>query len=329
MVADQTLDRLATHQVRDEGTHVAALGDVAGVAEAVHQLRPRASGAGGVPTELGRLTGEPIPGQGRQHEVERVLRASAVRGGVGQRTDRIQQLDDRAGPTVGHDQRQRGVVSRLHVDEVNVHAVDLGRELRYRVQPRLHAAEVVLVRPVVRKRTDRRELDALRPIVDELLGGPTRRDDAASKVGQRVVGNVDLEWADLDGGLDSSAHGDLLATRRRPGRQRERRGRQPRRRGPPPACQPSGTRRSGHQEVHWRTQGADDRRTTIGLWAGYVDGADTPQPILRGQRRATADADFVENACSTSWCRTPIESTTTTMSPDATSWLRALSVTRN
>ena len=48
-----------------------------------------------------------------------------------------------------------------------------------------------------------------------------------------------------------------------------------------------------------------------------------------GQRRvATADADFVENACRTSWCRTPIESTTMTMSPDATSWLRALSVTR-
>ena len=63
MVADQTLDRLATHQVRDERTHVAALGDVAGVAEAVHQLRPRACGAGGVPTELGRLTGEPVTGQ--------------------------------------------------------------------------------------------------------------------------------------------------------------------------------------------------------------------------------------------------------------------------
>ena len=55
-----------------------------------------------------------------------------------------------------------------------------------------------------------------------------------------------------------------------------------------------------------------------------------PEPFIPGQRRvATADADFVENACSTSWCRTPIESTTTTMPPDATSWLRALSVTRN
>ena len=63
MVADQTLDRLAAHEVRDEGTDVAALGDVAGVAEAMHQLRPRASGAAGVPAELGRLTGEPVTGQ--------------------------------------------------------------------------------------------------------------------------------------------------------------------------------------------------------------------------------------------------------------------------
>ena len=199
MVADQTLDRLATHQVRDEGTHVAALGDVAGVAETVHQLRPRASGAGGVPTELGGLAGEAVAGQRRQHEVERVLGASAVRGRVGERADRIEQLDDRAGPAVGHDQRQRVLVPRLHVDEVDVHSVDLGRELRQRVQPRRDAPEVVLVRPVVRERLDRRELDALRPISDELLGGPACRRDAASKVSQCVVGNVDLEWADLDG----------------------------------------------------------------------------------------------------------------------------------
>ena len=52
-------------------------------------------------------------------------------------------------------------------------------------------AEVVLVRPVVRERPDRRELDALRPISDELLGGPTCCSDAASKVGQLVVRDVD------------------------------------------------------------------------------------------------------------------------------------------
>jgi hypothetical protein len=39
VVADQTLYRLATHQVRDEGTHAAALGDVPRVSEAVPLFR--------------------------------------------------------------------------------------------------------------------------------------------------------------------------------------------------------------------------------------------------------------------------------------------------
>ena len=182
MVAGQTLDRLATHQVRYEGTHVAALGDVAGVAEAVHQLRPRTSGAGGVPTELGRLTGEPVAGQRGQHQVEGVPGAPAVRGRVGQRADGLEQLDDGAGPAVGHDQRQRVLVLRAHVDEVDLDPVDLGLELRQRVQLRLACAPVVLRLPEAGERLGRRQLDALRPIVDELPGGPARRGDALTEV---------------------------------------------------------------------------------------------------------------------------------------------------
>jgi hypothetical protein len=129
----------------DDGTHVAALGDVAGVAEAVHQLGPGAGDAGGVPADLGRLAGEAVAGQGRQHEVERVLGASAVRGRVRERVDDLEQLDDRAGPAVRHDQRQRICVRWLHVDKVDVHPVDFGRELRERVQFRFARAPVVSV----------------------------------------------------------------------------------------------------------------------------------------------------------------------------------------
>ena len=69
-------------------------------------------------------------------------------GRVGERADGVEQLDHRAGPTVSHDQRQRLLVPRLHVDEVDVHAVDLSDELRQRVQPLRDAPEVVLVQPV-------------------------------------------------------------------------------------------------------------------------------------------------------------------------------------
>ena len=46
--AEQPLVRLAAHRVHDGGAHVAPLGDVAGVAEAAHQLRPGAGDAAGV-----------------------------------------------------------------------------------------------------------------------------------------------------------------------------------------------------------------------------------------------------------------------------------------
>ena len=75
MDADQPLGRLAAHRVGDGGAHVAALGDVAGVAESGHQLPPRLRDAAGVPAELGRLGREAVSGDGRQHQVERVLGA--------------------------------------------------------------------------------------------------------------------------------------------------------------------------------------------------------------------------------------------------------------
>ena len=197
MDAGQPFGCLAAHRVGDGGAHVAALGDVAGVAEAAHQLRPRLRHAAGVPADLGRRGGEAVAGQGRQHQVERVLGASAVRGRVGERADRLEQLDDRAGPAVRHDQRQRVLVPRPHVDEVDAGAVDLGRELRQRVQPRLAPAPVVVGRPVARQRLQRRQLHALRPICDQLLAGPAHRVDAAPKVGDRFFGHVDLEGTDF------------------------------------------------------------------------------------------------------------------------------------
>ena len=197
MDADQPLGRLAAHGVGDGGPLVTALGDVAGVAELAHQLRPRLRDAADVPADLGRLGGEAVPGDGRQHEIERVLGPSAVRGRVGQRPDGLEQLDDRAGPAVRHDQRQRIRVRRLHVDEVHVLTVDLGLELRQRVQPRLASAPVVLGRPVAGELLQRSQLHALRAIGDQFLRGPARRGDAPPKVGDRFLRHVDPEGPDF------------------------------------------------------------------------------------------------------------------------------------
>jgi hypothetical protein len=97
------------------------------------------------------------------------------------------------------------------VDEVDVHAVDLGRELRQRVEPFFDPPEVVLARPVLRERLERRQLDALRPIVDELLAGPARRGDAPAQVIDLLLVNLDLEGPDLSGCLDGGDD-DLLSS---------------------------------------------------------------------------------------------------------------------
>src|ERR1700722_4625154 len=75
--------------------------------------------------------------------------AAAMRRGIGQRFDDLQLLDDRAGPSVRDDERQRILVWRTNVDKMNIQAVDLGYELRQAVEPRLDFAPVV-VRPPMR-----------------------------------------------------------------------------------------------------------------------------------------------------------------------------------
>ena len=109
----------------------------------------------------------------------------------------LEHLDHRAGPAVRDDQRQRVLVLRLHVDEVDVEPVDLGDELRELVQPRLEASRRRSPRPVARERLERRQLHALRRVVHELLAGPARRRDAPAQVVELLFRHIDAEGADL------------------------------------------------------------------------------------------------------------------------------------
>ena len=63
------------------------------------------------------------------------------------------------------------------MDEVDVQPVDLGCELRQRIQSRLTPAPVVFVLPVARELLNRRQLHALLSIRHELLGGQARGSD--------------------------------------------------------------------------------------------------------------------------------------------------------
>ena len=123
--AEQPFGRLAGHRGRDRGAPVAALRDVAGISQSFHQHRPRAGDAVGTPAGGGGLARKPVARQRRNHHVERVRRAPAVSGGIGERLDDLQLLDDRAWPAVRDDERQRVLLSRPDVDEMDVEPVDL------------------------------------------------------------------------------------------------------------------------------------------------------------------------------------------------------------
>ncbi len=62
--------------------------------------------------------------------MESVRCLAAMRRGIGQGIDDLQLLDDRAGPSVRDDERQRVFVLRTNVNEMNVEPIDLGDELR-------------------------------------------------------------------------------------------------------------------------------------------------------------------------------------------------------
>ena len=61
---------------------------------------------------------------------------------------------------------------RLHVDEVNVDAVNVGEEHRKRVQARLGPAPVIGRCPMVGELLGGHELHALGPIAHKLAAGP-------------------------------------------------------------------------------------------------------------------------------------------------------------
>jgi hypothetical protein len=116
-----------------------------------------------------------------------------VRGWIGQRVDDLELLDDRSRPTVRDDQRERILVARTNMDEVNVDAVDGRHELRQCIQPRFHLAPVVAAAPVPNQLLQLGQLHALRLIGNGFFIGPSRGGEPPAEIDQCLVRNVDLE----------------------------------------------------------------------------------------------------------------------------------------
>ena len=135
-----------------------------------------------VPAGGGWFTRESVARQRRDHDIERVFSVPAERGWIGERADDLQLLDDRAGPPVRNDYRQRVRIFRADVDEMNIESVDVGYEVRQRLQFLLALAPVVILRPIAREFLYRRQLHALRLIGDGFFSGPARCGNTAPEI---------------------------------------------------------------------------------------------------------------------------------------------------
>src|SRR4029079_10176100 len=120
----------------------------------------------------------------------------AVRRGIDQRIDDLELFDDRARPSVSDDDRQRVLVFRAHVNEMNVEAIYLGDELWECVQFRLERSPVVLAGPVAREILKWGERHALRVVRDGLLLRPPRCGNPPTHLGELLVRKVNAERTD-------------------------------------------------------------------------------------------------------------------------------------
>ena len=82
------------------------------------------------------------------------------------------------------------------MDEMNVEAIDLRKEIRHRVNLGFAFAPVVIRGPVMRELLHGRELHALRRVGDGFLVRPARRHNAALQVGEIAIREVNVEGTD-------------------------------------------------------------------------------------------------------------------------------------
>ena len=150
-------------QVRHHRAKIAAMRDVAIVAETLHHLRESSRGSLQIPAAFARRTGKSVARNRGADHVKRIARVTAVCARIAERTDYVHELDDRTRPTMRDDEWKRVRLGRAHVQEMDVRAVDSSRELRKLVQARFVLAPVVRRGPIFRQMFRVVERDAVVP----------------------------------------------------------------------------------------------------------------------------------------------------------------------
>ncbi|MCZ7566403.1 MAG: hypothetical protein M5U08_23525 [Burkholderiales bacterium] len=192
--ADRACGKLVAEPRGDERAPVAALRREALVAENLrHQL---GQNPGDLLHAEARLPGperERVAGQRRRDHRERVGRIGTEPRRIGEHRDQLEELHDRAGPAVQEQERHRVRSAALLVDEMQVGAGDRNGELAQGVQPRFLRAPVESLVPVFRERPHVCHAGAGRPRRERRLVRKAGAREALAQVGERLVGNAELE----------------------------------------------------------------------------------------------------------------------------------------
>ena len=206
---------------RDLGAPVAALRAVARVAQATHQLDERPGDAPHVPAARARRLREAVTRQRGRDDVEGVGGVAAVSLRLGEPWDDVEELDDRARPAVGEEQRE-GV--RVRAERAWMKWIDWPsirvRKCSKLVEPRLLRPPVVGVAPVLDQLAqvvDRdpvlpaRALDLVREAAaapDARAGPPGRRRARESGSWRWLLRRRQVPWPAMLRGPDDMTVGD-------------------------------------------------------------------------------------------------------------------------
>src|SRR6516164_5738292 len=118
---------------------------------------------------------------------------TAVRRRIDQRLNHLLKFDDRAGPAMGDDERQRRRIFRAYMDEVDVEPVDLADELVKAIEPSLARAPIICIGPVLADVLNPFQRRALAPVTDRLRIRPAGALQSRSEIGEHIVADIDAE----------------------------------------------------------------------------------------------------------------------------------------
>ena len=128
--ANHWLGIVQRHKGGNPGPEISALSTVALVTQATHEAMPQTGDMLIVHAHLSGPIGKPVTRHRGDDYIEGIFCAPTMSRGIGQWIDDLHLLNDRPGPSVGDDERQRILMFRANVDEMNVQPIDLRDEIR-------------------------------------------------------------------------------------------------------------------------------------------------------------------------------------------------------